>query len=378
MAEFGPVHPFLQWILPSAIVAALSLGLSLLLLRRRRTASTANGIAAGILAAEGALTLLVGFTWMGFSAGDPRGEVVGATARALLGIILVLYLGLLSTLRTPLVAWLKKGRWLLAAAVVFAVNVWVLLAEFDPTPVMLQFVALIGVPIFALIATFHAMHLAPRGSEERRRAQAFAVAFATRDILAIVFWVLVSTGSPDVTQMPEWKLYLAFATNPLAIMQVIYLPLLAYGILRSQLFDVDLRIKQGVSAGTVTAILVATYFVISEATQQVVGDRAGPYAGIAAAGGLLLAIHPLSRFGKRVAQAAMPGVDGSDQYLSERKMQVYRAAAEGAFADGALTTKERVLLSRLGGELGLDPRDMVAIEDEIRASFKALAGNANP
>lgn len=368
MADVGPVNPLLQWVLPSVFVAAIAIGLSIPVLRGHR--SFANRLLAGILVGEAAMTLFVGL----FGYRDPPS---GIDSELILVAVFVtnavLYLGLISTLVTPLTSWLRKGRWLGSIPVAFGLFAFYAADRYDGTGIELLLWFLLSIPAFAVIAAIHAAVVAPKGSMASKRAKAFAVAFAVRDILFVAFILGSASGSPVPSEMPTWKLYLTFATNPLAIIQLIYLPLLAYGILKTQLFDVDLRIKRGISAGTVTAIFVAMFFVVSEGTQELVGERVGPFAGIAAAGVLVLAIHPLMNVGRKVASAAMPLVDDSEAYLAERKRLVYRAAAEGALADGALSPKERALLSRFGGELGLDPRDMVAIEDEVRASFKLQA-----
>jgi hypothetical protein len=73
---------------------------------------------------------------------------------------------------------------------------------------------------------------------------------------------------------------------------LIEVPLIAYGILSTQLFDIDLRPWPGLVAGALIVYLLA----------------------------------PLQRVAERFANRLMPGTAGTPEYLAYRKMQVYEAA----------------------------------------------------
>ena len=68
----------------------------------------------------------------------------------------------------------------------------------------------------------------------------------------------------------------------------------------------------------------------------------------------------------------MPGVDETAAYLETRKMEVYRAAFEGAVEDGVVTEKERRILTRLRDKLELAEDDAIAVEQSF-----VLAGADN-
>ncbi|HVM44597.1 MAG TPA: hypothetical protein VM582_01580, partial [Candidatus Thermoplasmatota archaeon] len=153
---------------------------------------------------------------------------------------------------------------------------------------------------------------------------------------------------------------------------IVYIPLVGYGILRTQLFDIDIRLKRTVSRGTVAAIIVAIAFVVSELAAQLLSDRAGPFLGIAAAGVLVFAMAPLQRVADRLTNVAMPGVDArSPAYVTYRKMEVYRAALEGALEDGDVTQKERAMLARLRGNLDIGDDDARALEADVRQALRS-------
>lgn len=189
----------------------------------------------------------------------------------------------------------------------------------------------------------------------RERARAFVAAYGTRDILVLVAFVI------EATLGPRW---LATVVSP-PIIILAYVPILAYGILHAQVFDIDLRIKRGVSRGTIFASFVAVFFVASEATEAVLETQLGPVVGLLAAGGMALASEPLGRVSQRVADAVMPGVTASPGYLDSRKEQVYRSACEGSLEDGAVTTRERRLLLHLRESLGLTEEQTAAIESSV-------------
>ncbi len=49
-----------------------------------------------------------------------------------------------------------------------------------------------------------------------------------------------------------------------ALAVILYVPLVACGMLRAHLFDIDLRLKRTLKRSTVAAALVAAYFLVSE------------------------------------------------------------------------------------------------------------------
>ena len=82
-------------------------------------------------------------------------------------------------------------------------------------------------------------------------------------------------------------------TYPMAVL--FYVPLVAYGVLRVQLFDIDLRIKRGLKLGTVAAAFVAAFFVISEFAGNYLSDQFGAVVGILGTGTLIFFLDPIQR-----------------------------------------------------------------------------------
>ncbi len=214
---------------------------------------------------------------------------------------------------------------------------------------------------YGFVATFLSWRAA-RSPVARRRAGALTLAFGTRD----VFW---------------GGIFLAFGLFPASLPTVglpliqlasfallFYVVMTAYGIASAHLFDIDLRLKWTLERGTVAAVFVAVFFVVSEGTATFLSDRLGSLLGLLATGALVFALAPLQRASERLAGAAMPAVVDTPEYRTFRKEQIYGEALAEALRDGAVTPVERAILDRLRATLELD--EEVALDLEA-----ALAGN---
>ena len=159
--------------------------------------------------------------------------------------------------------------------------------------------------IYALVASIHAWLIAQRGIA-RQRAGIFALAFGLRDIgwtlsYGISAWLMWSQA--DMTAMPDigWLMKIASALGTL-----LAVPLIAYGVLRTQLFDIDLKIRWTIKQSTLAGIFVALMFLISEGASKFLEAELGNWAGLLAATVVVFFLAPLQRFSERIASAAMP------------------------------------------------------------------------
>jgi len=87
-----------------------------------------------------------------------------------------------------------------------------------------------------------------------------------------------------------------------------------------------------------------------------------------------VAFRPLHRLAERAAERALPGVDESADYLTERRLEVYRDAIEGALADGSISQRERAILGKLQESRGIEPAAARRIEAEVQAVLSPLGG----
>ncbi|MGQ0536553.1 MAG: hypothetical protein ACT4PT_10825 [Methanobacteriota archaeon] len=155
--------------------------------------------------------------------------------------------------------------------------------------------------------------------------------------------------------------------GPLGLARVVGVAILAYAILKHQLFDIDVKVKFTIRQSTVAAVFIGLFFVVSESAQAFFSDRTGTYLGIVAAGALVFAIAPLQRMAERVADAAMPGVRPMAELAPTDRMSLYREHLALAYADGTVDANERVLLRHLRDRLGLDADSADRIESELLA-----------
>lgn len=295
---------------------------------------------------------------------DQEPAAFGAQALFVTGILFlpVAYLLFLETLDTPLVRWLRpwpvrgaivaaglgaEAYWLAHPAVFIPgmVPVWYAPWEAVLGDVFLGFWKVRGaVSIFAIAAALDAHRRAHPGTPARDRTRSYAVAFVTRDAWQIMFTLLLPLVVPPPPSGTPWDLVSIDGT---ALVVILFVALLAHGILRTQLFDIDLRLRLGVRRGTLAAVFLAVFFIVAQLAQNFLSASYGWALGGIAAGLLLFALAPLQRLAERIADAALPGATGTPEYLSFRKLQVYQAALEGAYEDGEVTPKERAMLERL-------------------------------
>lgn len=129
----------------------------------------------------------------------------------------------------------------------------------------------------------------------------------------------------------------------------------AYGVTRYNLFDIDLKVKWTIKQSTLAAAFVGVFF----------AGSLGPVMGLGKAGLLVFAIAPLQRVAERVADAALPGVRGSPEYDTFRKLEIDRAALESAAEDGETTPKERAVLATLRKQLSVGAEDASTLEADV-------------
>ena len=88
----------------------------------------------------------------------------------------------------------------------------------------------------------------------------------------------------------------------------------------------DEHLARAAERGTVAAIFVTVFFVVSEGTATFLSDRLGSLLRLLATGALVFALAPLHRASERLAGAAMPKVADTPGYRAFRKEQIYAEA----------------------------------------------------
>lgn len=226
--------------------------------------------------------------------------------------------------------------------------------------------------VYALVASIHAWRTANRGVA-RERAGIFALAFGARDVgwcmsYAIAAWTMWTQPDPfAMTDLAALGKLVYVAGTLVAV------PLIAYGILRTQLFDIDLRIRWTIKQSTVAAVFVAIFYLVSEGADRLLASELGNIFGLLASALVVFFLAPLQRFADRLAGAAMPSTENTPEYAAFRKLQVYEAALTEALPDGRISERERDLLDRLRDSLGISKADADSIERELREDYAITA-----
>jgi hypothetical protein len=217
---------------------------------------------------------------------------------------------------------------------------------------------------YTLVASIHAWLTAQPGIV-RDRARSFALAFSFRDIcwgFVYAFTIFdILAGTYNTTNLYTWVDFIYRVST------LIYVPIIAYGILRTQLFDIDLRIRWTIKQSTVASVFIAVMFVVSEGASQFLSDELGAVTGLLAAGILMFFLAPLQRFAEGVASTAMPNTKNTPEYAMFRKMQVYESAMIEAHFEHGVSDRERALLNRLRDSLDISEADAEAIELELNS-----------
>ena len=233
-------------------------------------------------------------------------------------------------------------------------------SAYGPVPLYLLLSMLFG---YALVASVQAWRASIGAA--RSRARSFALAFGIRDVCWFIvygaaIWLITQDAYSVVDMNTTSPAYVIYALGTL-----LAVPLIAYGILRSQLFDIDLRIQWTIKQSTLAAIFVALVYLISEGADRFLSDELGNWAGLLASALVVFFLTPLQRFAERVASAAMPNTENTPEYAAFRKLQVYESSLADAML-GGISDKERVLLDTLRDTLGISSADAAMLERDLQ------------
>lgn len=302
---------------------------------------------------------------------------VGAVAVAAMATLPFQYLSFLgASLRTPLVRPFRSGTAVLLLGLAGAgAALWVLLSPssfitelYSPSwatwnfrfrPMGQRAAQVLGVAaLFGLIAALHAYRNSSPGSAARNRAKWFAIAFGIRDVYVGVANLLY----PVVRDTPLWGDFIYNAGQ--VSVYLVYLLLLTYGVLRTQLFDIDLKVKFALEQSTVGAFFAGAFFAGDYLLQRIIPVE-GVVLGFLASAAIALALRPIQRFAEGFANRVMGDVEDTAEYIRARKHTVYRAALEGAVEDGLISDRERAILRRLREQLDISADTGRELEQEV-------------
>ena len=304
----------------------------------------------------------------------PWDRIHQASDWALIAVYLP-FLGM--TLDSPLVAALRNAKVrdvVLYGGLAVAVSMFLLSAETRELFRVPFYVVICIVLAWGFAAAIHSWYIAT-SEAKRERAKAFTLAFGIRDVLWTLTFALITAvyyGYIDIpwevppTAAGSLRFQIPFLYN-LAV--ILYVPLVAYGVLRVQLFDVDLRIKRTLKRSTVAAAFVATFFVVFELAGNFLSDQLGAVLGVLLTGALVFFLDPIQRAAERLSNAAMPNTHDTPEYESFRKLQVYETAVHAALEDGHISERQRRVLNSMIESLGVDKGVAEQLENDARSAL---------
>jgi len=201
------------------------------------------------------------------------------------------------------------------------------------------------------------------------------VAAAVYAFLASVAWRIPSTGrgTAILLALVYAGLLASVAFELSGVVSILFGAIPAYALARHRLFDIDVRLRWGLSRGAVAGVILAAFFVVSQLAEAYFSDEVGGFAGAAIVGLLLFSITPLQRAAERFASAAVPGRTPAEASRGSTRLaeDAYRRALRLALRDRVLTRDEERELALLAHDLGLPPARAFALRDEVEAAKPA-------
>ncbi|MBI2078341.1 MAG: hypothetical protein HYT80_08255 [Euryarchaeota archaeon] len=153
--------------------------------------------------------------------------------------------------------------------------------------------------------------------------------------------------------------------------------LLAYALARHRFLDAHRTAKLTIQRGTILAVFVATFYLASEGSQEILTraaagrfHEAAPFIGLLGAGLLVFLLHPLQRAAERLASRTVPSASTLPALGGRDREGLYREHCELAWLDGQLERKERILLDALRARLAIPMSVAADIESAV---VRALA-----
>ncbi len=269
-------------------------------------------------------------------------------------MLLVYPLFLAHALPQPFLKFLR-GRTAVPVLAVIATVIWAadFVTEFR---IVYAALALMFAATFALAV--HAIFVA-RTKLARRRAILFTVAFGVRDVVWGVVYASGVFGFLRGTELEDLVRNQFYAGSTL-----LYIPIVAYGIFSVRLLNIKLQVRRGVQHGTLAAVFVAIFFLISEGAASLLSERFGTVVGLLGATLIVFLVSPLHRLSEWLSGQVVPINEGSE-YQAYRKLQMYAVAVEDALAYGEIGAAQRTLLDRLRDSLKMSPDDARRIEADL-------------
>ena len=236
--------------------------------------------------------------------------------------------------------------------------------EYKPIPSAIILALYGGTSIFAAIALFKSFRSMEEGVE-KQQARAFCFAFGVKTgfiVLGVLFSVLLLTSIEKIDEnLRAFFHIIAFTFAMFVIGLLIESVMLAYGILREQIFGIDKLFRKGLKNTILTIIVVTVITSVVEIFQEYLSDGYGIIGGIGVALLMALGKSPLMLLINKMTTLLMPEIQGSES----EAMAFYRSQYELMFEDGEISTRDRKILLALAERLELTESEISDIESNL-------------
>ncbi len=161
---------------------------------------------------------------------------------------------------------------------------------------------------------------------------------------------------------PSWVVGIAYGVSALGFGAI-----LAYGVLRHQLFDIDLLLHFAVNRSVFATAIAFAFLVLSESLEGLLDLESSPAIKVAAAVAIALAVRPFQIMSERLA-FRFTHIDTTPEALASRRKEIYAEAVSAAWADGEPGHRERQVLDALRHRLQLDRDAAIIVESDARGT----------
>lgn len=203
---------------------------------------------------------------------------------------------------------------------------------------------------------------------ERRQVKYVLVAFALQAIFCVTRLAF--------RIIPSFYIVHAVAATSVLV-DVLFVALIAYAILKYQLFDIEVKMKRGIRYFIVMTTFAGSLIILNEGMEFFLVESlfSGPVFSIAVAVLLATLFIPVNSLAKRGVNRLFPNVSDSERHYDLKKTEIYRAALEQAWVDGSPSEKEKAMLERLREKLGLSEKDHKKLEAETKMKLDYMRAN---
>lgn len=216
--------------------------------------------------------------------------------------------------------------------------------------------------IFATVALFVSFR-SLENNIEKRQARAFGLAFGMKTgfiALGVIFSVLLLANMENVNEDNRAYFHaIAFTFGMFVIGLLLESVMLAYGILREQIFGIESIFRKGMTSS------ILTFFAVIAITAVVELLQANLSQGYGLAGGIVLALlmtagkSPLIFSINKITNILMP------ESTESKEEAFYRSQFELMKDEGVISERDRTILQSLSKQLELSDEQVDIIESGI-------------